>query len=51
VTAHANEKRNAQRRTKKIGAKTTVEEARKLLEEGCEYVLEKDDIMLFGKRK
>jgi hypothetical protein len=30
---------------------TTVDEARKLLEEGFEYVCQKDDIMLFRKRK
>jgi len=30
---------------------TTVDEARKLLETGFEYVCEKDDIMLFRKRK
>jgi len=29
----------------------TVDEARKLLEEGFEYVCQKDDIMLFRKRK
>lgn len=29
----------------------TVEEARKLLEQGFEYVCQKDDIMLFRKRK
>jgi hypothetical protein len=29
----------------------SVEEARKLVEEGFEYVCEKDDIMLFRKRK
>jgi hypothetical protein len=29
----------------------TVEEARKLLEQGFEYVCPKDDIMLFRKRK
>jgi len=29
----------------------TVDEARKLLEEGFEYVCQRDDIMLFKKRK
>jgi hypothetical protein len=29
----------------------SVEEARKLLEEGFEYVCQKDDLMLFRKRK
>jgi hypothetical protein len=29
----------------------SVEEARKLLEEGFEYVCQKDDIILFRKRK
>jgi hypothetical protein len=29
----------------------TVEEARKLLEEGFEYICQKDDLMLFRKRK
>jgi len=28
-----------------------VDEARKLLEEGFEYICQKDDIMLFRKRK
>jgi hypothetical protein len=30
---------------------TTVDEARKLLEDGFDYVCQKDDIMLFRKRK
>ena len=30
---------------------STVEEARKLLEEGFEYVCQKDELMLFRKRK
>jgi hypothetical protein len=30
---------------------TTVDQAKKLLEEGFEYVCQKDDIMLFRKRK
>jgi hypothetical protein len=29
----------------------TVEEARKLVEEGFEYVCQKEDLMLFRKRK
>jgi hypothetical protein len=30
---------------------STVDEARKLLEEGFEYVCQKDELMLFRKRK